>query len=162
MSEKFLDSFSLWNADHRLVDWDPGFAQEFQFAGMTLTPGLSYGEFLGAVVRNPFARQFVAEHADFTSPESLIAERLEGFGRDRRSEYRRGNGSIVEIDERRTVGGGVRRFTRDVTDQREAGTALLKANRRRDAEDSLQESAPTEIRRNSDGSYTFPPITEAV
>jgi PAS domain S-box-containing protein len=129
---------------------------------MNLEPGLCYADFLFAAVRNPFARQFVAEHPDFSTAESLIAERLEGFGRDRRIEYRRGNGSIVEIDERRTIGGGVRRFTRDVTDDRKAGTALLKANRRQDAEDSQLDSAPTETRRNPDGSYAFPPITEAV
>jgi PAS domain S-box-containing protein len=162
MSEKFLDSFSLWNADHRLVDWDAGFAQELQFSGVTLEPGLRYADFLHTVACNPFARQFVAEHADFSSIETLVEERSAGFGGNRRSEYRRGNGSILEIDERPTIGGGIRRLTRDVTDERKAGTALLKADRRQDAEDSQQDSAATEIRRNPDGSYAFPPITEAV
>jgi PAS domain S-box-containing protein len=49
-----------------------------------------------------------------------------------------------------------------VTDERAGGTALLQANQRQDAEDSDQHSAPVEIRRNPDGSYVFPPVTEGV
>jgi PAS domain S-box-containing protein len=162
MSEKFRDSFALYDSDHRLVDWDDGFVEEFRLAGVTLTRGMRYADMLRAAITHPAAMQLFVEHSEFCDTESLIRERLNGFGADRSSEYRTLTGQIVRVDEHRTAAGGIRRSTRDVTDERAGGTALLKANQRQDAEDSDLHSAPVEIRRNPDGSYVFPPVSEAM
>ena len=162
MSEKFTHSFALVDADRRLVDWDEGFAQEFRFAGLTLKPGMPYAEILRAAANDPRAREFFLQNSKFTTVEALINDRLEGFGENRNCEYRTPSGTIIRVDEHRTLTGGVRRSTRDVTEERDAGNALTVANKWLDAGDSDLDSALTEIRRNPDGSYEFPPINEGV
>jgi PAS domain S-box-containing protein len=158
MSEKLRDGFALYDSDHRLVDWDDGFVEEFQLAGVMLKPGMHYADVLRAATADPVGLAMFAEHAG----DEAVRERLAGFGSDRSCEYLTFTGRIVRIDEYRTTAGGVRRSTRDVTDERAGGKALLKANQQQDAEDSDLHSAPVEIRRNPDGSYVFPPVTEAV
>jgi len=46
MSGEFPSSFALFDADHRLVEWNEGFAQEYQHVGLILKRGLSYREML--------------------------------------------------------------------------------------------------------------------
>jgi len=162
MSEKVRDSFALLDSDRRLVDWDDGFVEEFQPANLTLKLGMPYADILRAAAADPAARQLFIDHSESGDTESLIRERLDGLGSDRSCEYRTLTGRIVQVDEHRTATGGIRRSTRDVTDERAGGTALLKANQRQDAEDSDLDSAPVEIRRNPDGSYVIPPVTDGI
>jgi two-component system cell cycle sensor histidine kinase PleC len=168
MSEKLRDSFALYDSNHRLVDWDDGFVEEFRLAGVTLKPGMHYADVLRSATADPaslalFAEQSgVSDGADVSDGERAVQQRLADFGSDRSWEYRTFGGRIVRIDEYHTQAGGIRRSTRDVTDERAGGTALLKANQRQDAEDSDLHSASVEIRRNPDGSYVFPPVSEAM
>jgi len=162
MSEKFRDGFALYDSDHRLVDWDDGFVEEFRLAGVTLKSGMHYADVLKAATADPVSLAMFAEQYDVRDANDAVQERLAGFGRDRSCEYHTLTGRIVRVDEHRTAAGGVRRSTRDVTDEHAGGTALLKANQRQDAEDSDLDSAQVEIRRNPDGSYVFPPVNEAV
>jgi PAS domain S-box-containing protein len=162
MLGKFPDSFALFDAEHRLVDWNEGFVQEFQRIGLALTRGLSYAEMLRAARTNLTPAELAVGHPEFDDIEREIQNRLAGFGEERSSEYATPAGRIVRIDEQRSLAGGILRSARDVSDERADGTALLKVNHQQDAEDSDLNSAPVEIRRNPDGSYVFPPVTEAI
>jgi PAS domain S-box-containing protein len=64
------------------------------------------------------------------------------------------------VDERRTAQGGIRRFAWDVTEEREATTALTEARQRLETADSAPGAVFTETRRNPDGSYVFEPVSE--
>jgi PAS domain S-box-containing protein len=162
MSGKFPDSFALFDADHRLVDWNEGFVQEFQRVGLALTRGLSYAEMLRAARTNLTREELTAGHSEFSDIEREIQNRLAGFGEERSSEYATPAGRIVRIDEQRSLSGGVLRSARDVTDEREAGTALLRAKQQLDAEGSDRNSATVEMRRHPNGVYDIPPIPESV
>jgi PAS domain S-box-containing protein len=162
MSGRFPDSFALFDADHRLVDWNEGFVQEYRRIGLALTRGLSYAEMLRAAQARLTPEELSAGHAEFDDIERELQERLAGFGEERTSEYRTPTGRIVRIDEQRSLSGGVLRSARDVTDEREAGTALLRAKLQRDAEESDLSIAQVEMRRYPNGTYDIPAIPESV
>src|ERR1700679_2348943 len=113
MSGKFPDSFALFDADHRLVDWNEGFVQEFQRVGLALTRGLSYAEMLRAARMNLTAEELAAGHPGFDDIEREIQNRLAGFGEERSSEYATPAGRIVRIDKQRSLAGGILRSPRD-------------------------------------------------
>ena len=162
MSGKFPDSFALFDADHRLVDWNEGFVQEFQRVGLPLTRGLSYAEMMRAARSKLTADELLGGHTEVGDIEREIQDRLAGFGEDRTSEYQLPTGRIVRIEEQLSLAGGVLRYARDVTDEREAGTALLRAKQQLDAEGSDLSSATVEMRRDPNGVYDIPPIPESV
>ena len=162
MPAKSPSSFALFDADHRLVDWNEGFVQEFQHAALTPTAGMRYADMLRAVTARVTAEQLMAGHIGLGDAEAEIQEWLAGFGAERSSEYRTQTGCIVRIDEQRSRSGGILRYSRDVTDEREAGTVLLRANRRVDLEQSDLGMAQVEMRRDSNGIYDIPPIPESV
>ena len=112
MSGKFPDSFALFDADHRLVDWNEGFVQEYRRIGLALTRGLSYAEMLRAARANLTPEELSAVHSDFEDIERELQQRLAGFGEERTSEYRTPTGRIVRIDEQRSLSGGVLRSAR--------------------------------------------------
>jgi PAS domain S-box-containing protein len=161
-SGEFTHSFALFDADSRLVDWDDGFENEWVFAAPVLKRGMTYAEILKAALSDPAAEQFVRENYGESGPETIIQSRLETFGTDRTWEYGIADGRPVRVDERRTRLGGIRRFARDITDEMQAGTALVEAQQRLEAADSDAEGVLTETRRNVDGSYVFPPISESL
>jgi PAS domain S-box-containing protein len=162
MSGKFPDSFALFDAEHRLVDWNEGFVQEFQRVGLTLTRGLSYAEMLRAARTKLTPQELAAGHSEFDDIEREIQNRLAGFGEARSSEYATPAGRIVRIDEQRSLAGGILRSARDVTDEREAGTVLMRAKQQLDAEKSDLSSATVEMRRSPNGVYDIPPVPESV
>jgi PAS domain S-box-containing protein len=162
MSEEFASSFALFDADHRLVEWNEGFALEYQHIGLTLKKGLSYAEMLKAAGSQLTSEQIFAGHTPTRDAEAELRDRLAGFGQERTSEYRNGAGRIVRIEERRSLSGGILRYAFDVTNDREAGGALLRASRRLDAEASDLTIAQVEMRRSPDGVYDIPPIPESV
>ncbi len=162
MSGRFPDSFALFDADYRLVDWNEGFVQEFQRVGLALTRGLSYAEMLRAARTSLTPEEISAGHPGFDDIEREIQNRLAGFGEERSSEYATPAGRIVRIEEQRSLSGGVLRSARDVPDEREAGTALLRAKLQRDAEESDLSIAQVEMRRHPNGTYDIPAIPESV
>jgi PAS domain S-box-containing protein len=162
MSEEFASSFALFDADHRLVEWNEGFALEHQHIGLTLKKGLSYAEMLAAAGSRLSAEEIFAGHAPTRDVEAELRDRLAGFGQERTSEYRTGAGRIVRIEERQSLSGGILRYAFDVTNDREAGGALLRASRRLDAEASDLTIAQVEMRRSPEGVYDIPPIPESV
>jgi hypothetical protein len=101
MSEKLRDSFALYDSDHRLVDWDDGFVEEFRLAAVRLKPGMRYADVLRAATADPVSLARFAEHAG----DGAVQDRLAGFGSDRSCEYRTFGGRIVRIDEYRTQAG---------------------------------------------------------
>ncbi len=123
---------------------------------------MPYAEVLEAATADPVSLRMFAAQFGNSDGKTLVQRRLDGFGHDRSGDYRTFTGRIVRIDEHRTVAGGIRRYSRDVTEERAGFRALLKADRQQDAEDSDLNSAPVEIRRNADGGYVFPPVNEAV
>jgi PAS domain S-box-containing protein len=160
MSARFPDSFALFDADHRLVDWNEGFVQEYRRVGLTLTGGLPYADMLRAAQVRLAPAELSAGHPGFGDIEQEFQERLAGFGLERTSEYQTATGRIVRIEEQRSLSGGILRFARDVTDEREAGTALLRARQQSDAEGAGM--AQVEIRRDANGIYDIPPVPESV
>jgi PAS domain S-box-containing protein len=162
MSGEFPSSFAFFDADHRLVEWNEGFAEEYEHIGLTLTRGLTYRKMLEAAAAKLTAEQIFAGHPQIRDAEQELKDRLAGFGQERTSEYESRSGRIVRIEERRSLSGGVLRYAYDVTDEHEAGSALLRANRRLDAEASDLTIAQVEMRRSPDGVYDIPPIPESV
>jgi PAS domain S-box-containing protein len=160
--QEFTQSFALFDADRRLVDWDEGFENEWVFAAPVLKRGMTYAEMLTAALSDPAAEQFVKENFGDSSLDSIIQGRIETFGADRTWEYSLADGRAVRIDERRTRQGGIRRLARDITGEKQAGTALVEAQQRLEAADSDAEGVLTETRRNPDGSYVFQPISEGM
>jgi PAS domain S-box-containing protein len=161
-SGEFTHSFALFDADHRLVDWDDGFENEWVFAAPVLKRGMTYAEMLRAALSDPAAERFVEENFGESGLDAIIQSRVKTFGTDRTWEYSIVGGRAVRIDERRTRLGGIRRFARDITDEKQAGTALVEAQQRLEAADSNAEGVLTETRRNADGSYVFPTISESL
>jgi PAS domain S-box-containing protein len=159
-SGEFLHSFSLFDANARLVDWDEGFAAEWRLAAPTLKPGASYAALLEAALSDPVTLDFLEKNHGTRDSNALIQLRLRAFGTDRSWEYRTLEGRTVHVDERRTATGGVRRVARDITDARAAETALVEARQRLEAADTDTEGVFTETRRKPDGSYVFPLISE--
>ena len=162
MSGEFPSSFAFFDADHRLVEWNQGFAQEYAHIGLTLKRGLTYREMLEAAAANLTTEQIFAGHPQLHDAKQELEDRLAGFGEERISEYESGTGRVVRIEERRAVSGGIMRFAYDVTDEHEAGSALLRANRRLDAEASDLTIAQVEMYRSPDGVYDIPPIPDSV
>src|SRR6185437_13693069 len=163
MSEEFLSSFALFDADHRLVEWNEDFAREYQPVGVILKKGMSYKEMLDAAAVKLTSEQIFAGHPAVRDPRQELQERLAGFGQERTSEYRNGVGRIIRIEERRSLSGGILRYAHDVTDVRDAGSALLRASREQlDAGASDLTIAQVEMRRSPDGIYDIPRIPESV
>jgi PAS domain S-box-containing protein len=161
-SGEFTHSFALFDADSRLVDWDEGFENEWVFAAPVLKRGITYAEMLRAALSDPAAEQFVEENFGDSGIEAVIEARLKTFGTDRTWEYAFNGSRAAQVDERRTKLGGIRRFARDITDEKQAETALVEAQQRLEAADSNAEGVLTETRRNPDGGYVFPPISEGL
>jgi PAS domain S-box-containing protein len=156
----FQDSLALFDADGRLVDWDEGFACEWSFAGALLRRGTDYARLLRAAMEQPAARQLIEEYAVLA--EDVFLTRMKGFGSDRTHEYRAESGRIVQVDERRLASGCIHRVARDITDEKQAETALADAQHRLEAVDSHDYGVLTESRRSPDGIYSFEPISEGL
>src|SRR4051812_16372887 len=155
---EFAYSFALFDSDRRLADWDAGFEREWLYAAPVLRRGMTYPELLKAALAAPEAQGFVADNYG-ADAEAMIRDRTASFGTDRSWEYKTPEERIVRVDERRTAGGGVRRFAWDVTEERRATSALTEARQRLQAADSDTGAVFTETRRNPDGSYVFEPVS---
>jgi len=163
MSGDFLSSFALFDADHRLVEWNADFAREYEPVGVSLKKGMSYREMLEAAAAKLTTEQIFAGHPAVGDPRRELMDRLAGFGQERTSEYRNGSDRVIRIEERRSLSGGILRYAHDVTDIREAGSALLRASRQQlDAGATDLNIAQVEMRRSPDGIYDIPPIPESV
>jgi PAS domain S-box-containing protein len=159
---EFTHSFALFDADHRLVDWDEGFANEWLYAAPVLKRGITYPELLKAALSDQAAQQFVRDNYGEGNVSQLICARIGTFGTNRSWRYTSGPNRVVSVDEHLTALGGVRRLARDITNETEAQTALAEAQQRLEAADSDVEGVLTESRRKPDGSYQFPPISEGL
>jgi len=155
-------SFALFDAKGRLVDWDEGFEQEFRYAAAILRPGLTYAEILRAAVDTPEVREFLETNFNNPDPQAVVQTRLAEFGKNWGHEYRQVGGRLILVDEQTTANGGICRFSRDITEEREAEDALAKARWQLDAAESDAQGVFVEIRRNPDGSYVFPPISDGI
>ena len=163
MSGDFLSSFALFDADHRLVEWNADFAREYEPVGVSLKKGMSYREMLEAAAAKLTTEQIFAGHPAVGDPRRELMDRLAGFGQERTSEYRNGSDRVIRIEERWSLSGGILRYAHDVTDIREAGSALLRASRQQlDAGATDLNIAQVEMRRSPDGIYDIPPIPESV
>ncbi|MDB5395926.1 MAG: domain S-box protein [Rhodospirillales bacterium] len=158
---KFQHSFALFDAEGRLIDWDEGYAREWRISGPPLKSGITYAEILKTALNAPQAREFLAANYKSASPEEVIQAQIKGFATNRSHEYRSPAGIFIRVDEERTVSGGVRRLARDITEEKEAGDAL-EAQQRLEEADSDAGGVLTETRRNPDGSYVFPRISEGL
>jgi PAS domain S-box-containing protein len=155
-------SFALFDAEGRLVDWDEGFEQEFLYAAAILKPGITYAEILRAAVNTPEVREFLEKNFENPNPEAVVQTRLAAFGKNWGHEYRQVGGRLILVDEQTTANGGICRFSRDITEERAAEDALAKARWQLDATGSDTQGVFVEIRRNPDGSYVFPPISDGI
>jgi PAS domain S-box-containing protein len=160
-SGKFQHSFALFDPDGRLIDWDDGYTEEWRIAGTTLRAGMTYQQLLASVLTVTTTREFLRVNYPDSTPERVIERQIAAFGTDSVREYRTTTGRVVRIDEQRTVSGGVRRFARDITEEKEAG-GILEAQHRLEEADSGTGGVLIEIRRNTDGSYVFPPVSEGL
>jgi len=158
----FQNSFALFDADGRLVDWDKGFELEYRYAAPVLRLGISYGDILRAALGTADAKRFLHDNFKTSDVDKLIQNRVESLGTNLTREYRTPSGRIIRVDQLPTERGGVRRLSRDITDERSAEEALAKAHQQLDAADSDSQGALIEIRRNPDGSHVFPPISDAL
>ncbi len=70
--------------------------------------------------------------------------------------------ALIDADGRLVTAPRTRRFARDITEERQAETALVEAQQRLEAADSETGAVFTESRRNPDGSYAFDPISEGL
>jgi PAS domain S-box-containing protein len=161
-SEELLHSFALFDAGGRLLDWDDGFAQEWRYAEPALKVGSSYGALLKAALLQPGARQFARENFQSDDVDILLSNRLANFGVDRLRQYRTPDGRIIEVDERRTASGGLRRLARDITAEKHTGDALVEAQQRLEVVDADSYGVLTETRRTPDGIYIFGQISEGL
>lgn len=159
---KIRDSFSLFDADLRLIDWNDGFEQEFRFATPMLRAGIGYGDILRASLAHPKAKQLFFDPAGFSDTDALVQERLHGTQSDHTREYRTHEGRLLQVTEQRTKQGRIRRLARDITEERTIGAALTAVSRRLDELDTGLGGALTETRRTPDGNYVFQPIDEAL
>jgi PAS domain S-box-containing protein len=158
----FQNSFALFDADGRLVDWDKGFELEYRYAAPVLRLGISYGDILRAALGTADAKRFLHDNFKTSDVDKLIQDRVKSLGQELTREYRTFSGRIIRVDQLPTERGGVRRLSRDITDERDAEEVLAKAHQQLDAADSDSQGALIEIRRNPDGSYVFPPISDAL
>ena len=161
-TEDLLHSFALFDADGRLRDWDDGFATEWRYAEPALKVGSSYAQLLRAALNQPGGRQFARENFASDDADDLLNNMLANFGTDRVREYRTPTGHIIEVDERRTASGGLRRLARDITAEKHAGTALAQAKQRLEVVDANNYGVLTETRRTPDGNYSFGVISEGL
>jgi len=155
---EFTHSFALFDADSRLVDWDEGFENEWLFAVPALKRGVTYPDLLRAALSDPIARQFMEVNYHESDLETVIRSRVKSFGNDRSWDYTMLGTRVVHVDERRTALGGIRRLARDITEERQAETALVEAQQRLEAADSETGAVFTETR----GSYVFEPVSEGL
>ena len=160
-SAEFQHSLALFDAAGHLVDWDEGFAREWLYAAPHLTVGAIYGDLVRQAVANPDAKQFLADNFEFDAAEVPINTRIAGFGQERTSQYTI-DGRTIEVHEWPTRRGGVLRVARDVTEARTAEDALTAAQHQLMAADAESDGVLVEVRRNPDGSYVFPPVTDAL
>ncbi len=158
----FQNSFALFDADGRLVDWDKGFELEFRYAAPFLKLGIGYADILRAAIDTADAKKFLHDNFQTSNYEALIQNRVKNLGQELTREYRTSGARTIRVDQLPTERGGVRRLSRDITDERNAEEALAKAHQQLDAADSDSQGALVEIRRNPDGSYVFPPISDAL
>src|ERR1700733_13597191 len=124
---EFTHSFALFDADSRLVDWDEGFESEWVFAVPALKLGITYPDLLRAALSDPTAQQFMEVNYNESDIETVIRSRVKTFGTDRSWDYRMLGTRVVHVDERRTAHGGIRRLARDITEEKQAETALVEA-----------------------------------
>lgn len=155
--EEFRNSFALFDSEQRLVDWDAGFALEWSFVASRLRPGITFTELIRAAIDDPVALQFMRDSFGIEDPQALLADRVGRFGQSRTIRHQVAGSRIFLVDEQPTEQGGVRRISRDITDEYRAEAALTAAQQKLKAADSA-EGVFVEIRRAPDGSYHFPPI----
>jgi PAS domain S-box-containing protein len=155
--ETFRNSFALFDSEKRLVDWDAGFALEWSFVASQLKPGIPFADLVRAAISDPIALQFMRETFGVEDTQALLANRITRFGQPRTVRHQAANGRIMLVDEQPTEAGGVRRISRDITEEYLAEAALTAAEQKLKAADS-DEGVFVEIRRTPDGSYHFPPV----
>jgi len=155
MAGDLLNSFALIDADGRLVFWDDGFVEEFRFAAPLIKSGASYAEIARAMSRDPRVSALLAS-SGFGDLDSLLEHGIEELGSDFRGEYRTPEGRVIRVEQYRAEAGGLRRFSRDVTDERDQGDRLTTVYRRFDAAAGVL----VETRRTPDGNYVYQPIDE--
>lgn len=150
-----LNSFALIDADGRLVFWDDGFVEEFRFAAPLIKAGASYAEIARTMSRDPRVSELLAS-SSFGDLDSLLEDGIEELGSDFRGEYRTPEGRVIRVEQYQTEAGGLRRFARDVTGERDQGDSRTTVYRRLDAAAGVL----VETRRLPDGNYVFQPIDE--
>ena len=155
MSGDLLNSFALIDADGRLVFWDDGFVEEFRFAAALIKPGASYAEIARTMVQDPRVSELLAS-SGFGDLDSLLEHGIEEIAHDFRGEYRTPEGRIIRVEQYNTEAGGLRRFARDVTAERDRSDILTTVYRRFDPAGGVL----VETRRTPDGNYIFQPIDE--
>ena len=157
MAGDLLNSFALIDADGRLVFWDDGFVEEFRFAAPLIKVGASYAEIARVTSQDPRVRELLAS-SGFGDLDSLLEHGIKELESDFRGEYRTPEGRVIRVEQYRTESGGLRRFSRDITEERDQGDRLTTVYRRFDAAGGVL----VETRRMPDGNYAFQPIDEAL
>jgi PAS domain S-box-containing protein len=157
MAGDLLNSFALIDADGRLVFWDDGFVEEFRFAAPLIKAGASYAEIARTMSRDPRVSEMLAS-SGFGDLDSLLEHGIAELDGDFRGEYRTPEGRVILVEQYRTEAGSLRRFARDVSEERDQGDRLTTVYRRLDAAGGVL----VETRRTPDGNYVFQPIDEAL
>ena len=154
---KFQRSSALFDGEGRLLEWDQGFEMEFEFAAALIAPGAQFREILQSIfVNDPRGRVRVTVEGAPEETQRRIDERIAGFGRDRAFDYGIDDDQILHVQEIVTPSGGLVRVARNVTLERQRDEAIAQAGRAR--LNAVTEAA-TWLRRDPDGTFTYPPVT---
>jgi PAS domain S-box-containing protein len=159
---EFHNSFALFDQDYRLVDWDEGFGLEWSFAAPILKVGVSYSELVRSALSHPVSQQVIVNNFGREAAATRAEMRIRSFGQQRSHQYFMADGRILLVDERPTAAGGVRRITRDITEERHVEEALTTAEHQLQAAELEGDGVRVWLRRNADGSYFFPPVPEGL
>ncbi|HTJ65725.1 MAG TPA: PAS domain-containing sensor histidine kinase [Alphaproteobacteria bacterium] len=157
---EFEDSFALIDSKGRLVDWNDGLAREWAAIKPMIKRGALYRDLLRAALMNEWSRQFIMANEGHADIERYLDGRLANFGSYQVRDYKY-NHIVIRIEERPTRSGGIQRIARNISEERRAREDLAKVQSDlKKTADADSTGVFIEIRRNPDGEYTLPTVSE--
>jgi len=155
---EFQQSFALFDADRRLVEWDSGLLAELPATAQVIGRGTSYADFVRTAYTKPVEGATLARPVHADELEELIGDRVRSFGRDQSMEYHIGS-RIILVQQTGTASGGMIRTARDVTAEREIAANLQAAEQKVEREGGEPATIPFEMRRSADGQFSYNKMT---
>lgn len=125
--ENLTETFSLWDADDRLIVCNRAFRKLHQTIPEQLEPGTTFDDFISATIK---AGLFVPQETASPAHDETCSSNRRGAPMETPLEVHSADGRILRVRNQRTPDGGIASFGLDVTKERQQEKELRESEER--------------------------------